>query len=177
MKGSVKPRRLERGARTGARVSAALQRWPARNYFADLQPRLKEVHPIDELMDGHPEVRRIRQRTRRFLTRVQKHARADDLLDFEAERNLLDWTRVEAAYNLGFEGGLVLGRAEALGRAARRAGDRDERLLLSELRATLAGTRAAPERVEALLLELAWAFALGGGPPGGAKAIVPRRRR
>ena len=127
-------------------------------------------------MDSHPEVRRIRRRVSRFLARVQKHARVDDLLDFEAERNLLDWTRVEAAYNLGFEGGLVLGRAEALGRAARRAGDRDERLLLGELRAALAATRASPGRIEALLLELAWAFALGGGPPGGGEAIVPRRR-
>jgi len=157
-------------------VSAALQRWPARNYFADLQPRPKEAHPIDQLMDGHPEVRRINRRARRLLARVQKHARADDLLDFEAERNLLDWTRVEVAYNLGFEGGLVLGRAEALGRASRRAGDRNERLLLSELRAALASTRAAPDRVEALLLELAWAFALGGGAPTGAEAIAPRRR-
>jgi hypothetical protein len=165
-----------RRVRPGARVSAALQQWPVRNYFADLQPQPKEVHPIDALMDGHPEVRRISRRSRRLLARVQKHARADALLDFEAERNLLDWTRVEVAYNLGFEGGLVLGRAQALGRGSKRAGDHDEGLLLRELRAALASTRAAPERVEALLLELAWAFALGGGRSGGAEAIVPRRR-
>ena len=160
----------------GARVSAALQRWPARNYFAELRPDPKETHPIDDLMDRDPELRRIRDRTRRLLARVQKHAKVDDLLDFEAERNLLDSTRVEVAFNLGFEGGLVRGRSEALGRAARRAGNRDERILLQDLRATLAGTRSPPERVEALLLELAWAFALGGGPPGGTEAIVPRRR-
>jgi len=127
-------------------------------------------------MEGHPELRRISRRTRWLLARVQKHAPADDLLEFEAQRNLLDWTRVEVAYNLGFEGGLVLGRAEALARASRRADDRNERLLLEELRAALAGTRAAPDRVEALLLELAWAFALGGGPPPRGAAIVPRRR-
>jgi hypothetical protein len=126
-------------------------------------------------MDGHPDVRRIRRRARRLLGRVQKHARADDVLDFEAERNLLDSTRVEVAYNLGFEGGLVFGRAEALARASRRVRDPNERLLLGDLRAVLASTRAAPGRVEALLLELAWAFAVGGGPRGGAEAIVPRR--
>ncbi len=175
MNGDPAPRPARR-TRAGAIVSAALQHWPARNYFADLQPRPKEAHPIDELMDSHPELRRISRRARRLLARVQKHAPADDLLEFEAQRNLLEWTRVEVAYNLGFEGGLVLGRAEALGRGSRRAGDRTERLLLGELRAALAGTRAAPERVEALLLELAWAFALGGGAPGGAEHIVPRRR-
>ena len=168
--------RPERRSRAGARVSATLQRWPARNYFADLQPQPKEVHPVDDLMDNHPELRQISRRTRRLLARVQKHAPADDLLEFEAQRNLLDWTRVEVAYNLGFEGGLVYGRAEALRRASRRAADRNERLLLGDLRAALAGTRAAPDRVEALLLELAWAFALGGGRPGGGDAILPRRR-
>jgi len=127
-------------------------------------------------MDHHPAMLRIRRRTRRLLARVQKHAKVDDLLDFEAERNLLDSTRVEVAFNLGFEGGLVRGRSEALGRAARRAGDRDERLLLQDLRIILAGTRSPPDRVEALLLELAWAFAVGGGPPGGAESIRPRRR-
>lgn len=166
---------LARRSRAGAKVSAALQRWPARNYFADLEPRMKEVHPIDELMDGHPEVRRLRRRAHRLLARVQKHAPSDAVLDFEAERNLLDSMRVEVAYNLGFEGGLVLGRTEALGRGARRAGDQDERLLLHELRSALASTRTAPGRIEALLLELAWAFALGGGPPGGAEVIIPRR--
>ena len=166
-----------RRARVGARVSAALQRWPARNYFADLQPLPKEVHPIDHLMDSHPEVRQVSRRVRRLLARVQKHAPANDLLEFEAERNILDWTRVEVAYNLGFEGGLVLGRADGLGRASRRARDRNEKLLLAELRAVLAATQAGPGRVEALLLELAWAFALGGGPPGGTEAIVPRGRR
>ncbi len=168
--------RPARRRRLGAKVSAALQHWPARNYFADLQPRPKEAHPVDELMESHPELRRISRRARRLLARVQKHAPADDLLEFEAQRNLLEWTRVEVAYNLGFEGGLVLGRAEALERASRRAADRNERELLGDLRAALAGTRAAPNRVEALLLELAWAFALGGNRPGGAERVLLRRR-
>ncbi|HLK90202.1 MAG TPA: hypothetical protein VKZ18_09930 [Polyangia bacterium] len=168
-------RRPKRRPTLGARVSAGLQRWPARNYFAEMQPDPKETHPVDDLMDHHPVMVRIGRRTRRLLARVQKHAKIDDLLDFEAERTLLDSTRVEVAFNLGFEGGLVRGRSEALGRATRRAGDRDERLLLQDLRALLAGTKSPPGRVEALLLELAWAFALGGGPPGGAESIRPRR--
>ena len=168
--------RPKRRPTIGARISATVQQWPARNYFAELQPDPKDFHPIDALMDRDPELLRIRRRTRRLLARVQKHAKVDALLDLEAEQTLLDSTRVEVAFNLGFEGGLVRGRSEALGRAARRAGDRDERMLLQDLRAALASTRSPPERVEALLLELAWAYALGGGPPGGAESIRPRRR-
>jgi len=168
--------RRTRRAPTGANVSASLQRWPTRNYFAELEPRSKDAHPIDELMDRHPDVRRLRRRARQLLARVQKRVQTGDVLDFEAERNHLDSTRVEVAYNLGFEGGLVLGRAEALRRGSRRAVDRDDRLLLTVLRAVLASTRSPPDSVEALLLEVAWAFAVGGGPPLGAEAITPRRR-
>jgi hypothetical protein len=165
MTASAAKRRLPRAA-TGAKLSATLQRWPARNYFAELEPRSRDVHPIDELMDRQPHVRRIRRRTRRFLARIQKQARTDDVLDFEAERNLLDSSRVEAAFNLGFENGLVLGRAEGIRGGARRPRDRLERLLMLDLRAALARTKASPRRVEALLLALAWALSVGGDPVG-----------
>jgi hypothetical protein len=88
-------------------------RWPSRNYFAELEPRSKESHPVDDLRGKYPVLRRIRTRARRVLARVQKQAKTGDILDFEAERNHLDVARVEVAYNLGFESGLVVGRAEA----------------------------------------------------------------
>jgi hypothetical protein len=149
-------------------------RWPSRNYFAELQPRTKEVHPIDHLIDASPEIRRVSRRARRLLERIQRRAGANDVLDFEAERNAAEWARVEAAYNLGVEGGLVLGRAERLRRehGRRRRGDA-EQMLLVELRGALTETRATPKEIEALLLELAYAHAVA--PDRGSRAR-PRRR-
>jgi hypothetical protein len=148
-------------------------RWPSRNYFAELQPRANESHPIDRLLDASPQIRRTARRARRALERIQRRADANDVLEFEEERNAAEWARVETAYNLGVEGGLVLGRADGLrerhGRPRRSDG---ERVLLAELRGALAATQATPEEVEALLLELAYAHAVEPG-----KISAARRRR
>lgn len=157
----------------GARAAERLMRWPRRNHFADLQPQANELHPIDVLIDGSPEIRRASRRARRLLARVQRQANANDVLNFEAERNAAEWARVEAAYNLGFEGGLVVGRAERLRLAhGRHVRSRGVQALFLQLRAALAETRASPKEIEVLLLEVAYAHAVE--PPSEAPA---RRRR
>jgi hypothetical protein len=103
----------------------------------------------------------VSKRARRLLESIQRRAGPDDVLDFEAERNAAEWARVEAAYNLGVEGGLVLGRAERLRlEHGRRRRGHDEEMLLVELRGALTETRATPEEIEAVLLELAYAHAV-----------------
>lgn len=157
----------------GARASRLILRWPSRNYFAELQPHTKELHPIDHLIDSAPDIRRVARRARRLLARIQRRAGADVVLAFEAERNAAEWARVETAYNLGVEGGLVLGRAERLRRehSHRRRGYA-ERQLLRELCAALTETRASPREIGALLLELAYALVVGPG-----KTELNRSRR
>ena len=94
-----------------------------------------------------------------MLARVQKEASSDAVLDFEAERNHLDSARVEVAYNIGFESGLVLGRAEGLKRTRRNPRDSEEDALLLELRTAIAVSGSSSGKVQSLLLELAWALA------------------
>jgi hypothetical protein len=156
----------------GARASRRLLRWPSPNYFAELEPRSQESHPVDVTMARDPDLRRIRRRAKRCLERLQASADSGSLLDFEAERNHLDSARVEVAYNLGFENGLLAGRAEGLRRSARRARDPAENRTLSDLWAVIAGAPLPAEPLLAVLQELAWAFALGASAPR-----RPRRSR
>lgn len=163
----------------GARVSRRLLRWPARNYFADLEPRSREGHPVDDLMAGDSDLRRIRRRYLRHLKRLQACPGSDALLDFEAERNHLDSARVEVAYNIGFEGGLVAGRMEGLRAAGARHRDPEEAALARSIRATMTATRVAPAQSQAVLIELAWALAIGTRehPVPRARPSDDRKRR
>lgn len=164
----------------GRKVSASVQRWPSRNYFAEIAPgSVDGPHPVDRLLEREPHLRKIARRARRLLSKIQEQANPTDLLKFEAESTLLDATRVEAAFNLGFENGLVLGRAEAMHRGTLLRRDPHERALLLDLRAVLVKTEASPARTAALLLELAWTFSMGAGEDVATAAPVrvrPGRR-
>jgi hypothetical protein len=163
---------MNRRKRLGAKASARIQRWPSRNHFAALQPEEPTAHPIDRLLDATPEIRHASRRAHRLLDRIQQRVGGGDVLDFEAERNAAEWARVETAYNLGFEGGLVLGRADGV-RHAVHGGRRgkDELALLDGIRSALAASTLPPTRVQMILLELAYAHAAGPaddeetGPP------------
>jgi hypothetical protein len=151
-----------RAAKLGARASRHVQRWPSHNYFAELESRGATGHPIDRLIDACPEVSRASRRARRLLERIQLRVGDGAILDFEAERNAAEWARVETAFNLGFEGGLVLGRTDGL-RQAIHGGRRgkDELTLLRAIRSALSGSALPARRVEMVLLELAYAHAAG----------------
>jgi hypothetical protein len=164
------------GTRLGAKVSATVQRWPSRNHFREIAPgSLDAPHPVDRFLEREPRLRKIARRARRLLSKIQDQAKPADLLEFEAESTLLDASRVEVAFNLGFENGLVLGRAEGMRRGAQFQRDRDERVLLLDLRAVLAKTQASPARTAALLLELAWAFTVGAGGDIATEGPAPLR--
>jgi hypothetical protein len=174
MRPATQPRRWRRSP-VGATSSARLLRWPARNYFAEMEPRLKESHPVDDLMAKDPGLRRIRRRAHRHLSRLQAQTDSSAVLDFEAERNHLDAARVETAYNIGFEGGLAAGMIAGLGRARGGRRDPDEVTLLRAVRAAIAGTSASRDRVQATLLEIAWALAVE--PPAAPPTGRPARRK
>jgi hypothetical protein len=164
--------------RAGAASARRLQHWPARNYFAELEPPSKEGHPVDDLMARDPDLRRIGRRALRHLKRLQAHPDWDVLLDFEAERNHLDSARVEAAYNIGFESGLVAGRIEALRIVRGRHRSSEEGALVRQVRSAVAAARTSARRSQAVLLEVAWALALGGPPaPAGARPAGDKRRQ
>ena len=100
------------------------------------------------------------------------------LLDFEAERCHLDSARVETAYNIGFEGGLVAGRVEALRvvRGERRGGA--EGALARQVRSVVASAGTSFNQSQAVLLEVAWALALESPRAAtGARLAGDKRRR
>jgi hypothetical protein len=163
----------------GASASRRLLHWPARNYFAEFEPPMKESHPVDDLMGHDPDLKKIRRSAYQRLRRLQKGADSSALLDFEAERNHLDAARVEAAFNIGFEGGLIAGRAEGIERARRSPPGPDERAFRDEILRTVLTTRARPQDMQAAVLEVAWALALSVPPAlatPDASGGPPRRR-
>jgi len=151
----MKPRRP---SPIGARASKRLLRWPSRNYFAELEPRTDQAHPIDALIDRDRDLGRLRRRARRLPASAQARPASDALLDFEAARNDLDAVRMEIAFNIGFEGGRLTGLTEGLRRSRGSKHDRADQRLSAELRTALAGARLEPRRTLMLLLELAWSF-------------------
>jgi hypothetical protein len=165
-------RSAPRAQHLGVKASRRVQRWPSHNYFADLEPKGALANPIDQLIDGCPEVSRASRRARRVLERIQGHVGDGAVLDFEEARNAAEGARVETAFNLGFEGGLVLGRTEGL-RHAIHGGRRGkgELALLRAIRSVLTASTLPARRIEMLLLELAYAHAAGPaedettGPP------------
>jgi hypothetical protein len=162
----------------GAAVSRRLQRWPARNYFAELEPPSKEGHPLDDVMARDPDLHRIQRQALRHLKRLQAHPTSDALLDFEAERNHLDSARVEAAYNIGFEGGLVAGRIEGIRIVRGRSRSAEEGALVRQVRSAVATAGTSVRQSQTVLLEVAWALALGSPPaPVGARSAGDRRRQ
>jgi hypothetical protein len=158
-------------------------RWPKRNYFDELMPHSTAIpHPVDRLIEGRPAIRRAAARARMLLARIQKQARIGDVLRFEEARNAADWARGEAAYNIGFEGGLVLGRAQSLARLRRgRGADRGAADLARQLRSAIAEASPTSTDVGLVLLELAYGYAAGDAPRAAGRPVngsrVARRRR
>ena len=171
---SAAKKTMRRRSPIGAVVSRRVLRWPERNYFAEMEPRTWESHPVDDLMARDPAIRLIGKRSRRLLSRAMAATRGDALLDFEAERNHLDAVRVEVAFNVGFESGLLSGRADGIHRTTRSAA---ERAFLVDLRAALVKHRLRPDRTQNLLLKLASAFSLGAGRPHHGQDSGERRHR
>jgi hypothetical protein len=145
-----------------------------RNHYRQANPDEGEAHPIDEEVERRLRHGTVRKRIIVAQGRVmaalgeQRHLylRLEELV---GNRHI---DREEAMFNVGFEHGLVRGRAEALAAVLRNQGARGRALAarLAQL-ATSAGLE--PPGALAALLEVAWAMALGGRKP----PVRARRRR
>lgn len=148
-----------------------------RNHYREANPDDIEAHPIDEEVE-----RRLRHGTlrKRIITaqgRVmaalgeQRHLylRLEELV---GSRHI---DREEAMFNVGFDHGLVHGRADALAAMLRNQGARG-RALAARLARLATNAEFEPPRALAALLEVAWAMALGPRKPP-ARARSSRRSR
>lgn len=145
-----------------------------RNYYREARFEEKEGHPLDDEID-----RRLRHAT---LSK-QIHAAQDRLMAALGEQGHLflrleelfgnrAMDREEAMFNLGFEHGLVLGRADTLAASLQEQGARG-RALARRLIQLAASAGLEPSRALAVLLEVAWGLALGPRKP----PVAPRSRR
>lgn len=144
-----------------------------RNAYREANPTDSEAHPIDEEVERRLRHTTMRKQIRAAQGRVlaalggQRHLylRLEELVGNRA----ID--REEVMFNLGFEHGLVQGRADALAAALRRQGARG-RALAVQFAQLAVNAGLEPPRTLAALLEVAWGLALGRG-----KTPVRARRR
>ncbi len=140
----------------------SVRRWPARDFLAEFEPELNQPHAIEELAHDDPALRRAYRALRRRSREVQAQVRNENWASFSDARVLVQTLEFELAFNLGFEHGLLRGRAESFRGAAhnpRPAGR--EAKVDSRLRALLAASNLPPDQVLATLLRFAYAFARG----------------
>lgn len=137
-----------------------------RDHYREAAPADSEVHPIDEEVERRLDDRALRRRIIAAQGRVMAALgeRRHLYLRLEELVGQRHGEREEAMFNVGFEHGLVRGRAEALAAVLRNQGARGRALAarLAQL-ATSAGLE--PPRGLAALLEVAWAMALGARRP------------
>jgi hypothetical protein len=132
-----------------------------RNFYREANPDDREVHPIDDEVDRRLDHARLRKRIIAAQGRVmaalgeqrQLYLRLEELVGI---RHI---DREEAMFDVGFEHGLVQGRADALSAALGRQGARG-RALAARI-ARLAANAGPTPRALAALLEVAWGVALG----------------
>jgi len=133
-----------------------------RNHYWAAQPADSETHPIDDEVERRLRHASLRKRIIAAQGRVmaalgkQRHhyLRLEELV---GQRHT---NREEAMFNVGFEHGLLQGRADALAAALRNQGARG-RALAARLARLATGAGLEPRCALAALLEVAWAMALG----------------
>lgn len=137
-----------------------------RNAYRGANPTDSEAHPIDDELERRLRHSGLRKRILVAQGRVvtalgeQRHLylRLEELV---GDRHI---DREEAMFNLGFEHGLVHGRADALAATLRRQGARG-RAFAERLAQLAVNAGANPSRALAALLEVAWGLALGPRKP------------
>jgi hypothetical protein len=149
-------------------------RWPSRDFFAELEPELADGHPIYEMLHRMPRSHRLHARIAKMAGGIEPQVNPSQWFAFAERRALLEVTQVAAAFNIGFENGVLLGRSEASAPTTGRTNIREEKLLLG-LRSLLATTSPPSERAALPLLELA--CAVMRGPPARAGRSRRRSRR
>jgi hypothetical protein len=169
----MKPSRA--GSVSGGRL------WPRRDYYGELFRAASEGHPIDLLLDRTPAIRRLRRQVLRLQRDVATH-----MIDkakwvrYADARVALQSLREEFSFNLGVELGAVTVRSEGTRQqdrsTAQAAEERSFRLAVRDL--LFEGDLAAERRL-VVLIEMAWALAMGSpavmsfrssGPPRSPRA-------
>jgi hypothetical protein len=137
-----------------------------RNAYREANPTDNEAHPIDDEVERRLRHATLRKRILAAQGRVvaalgkQRHLYLC-LEELVGGRHI---DREEAMFNLGFEHGLVQGRADALAAALQRQGARG-RALAVRFAQLAVNAGLEPPRTLAALLEVAWGLALGPGTP------------
>ena len=145
-----------------------------RDHYGEANPDETEAHPVDEEVERRLDHRALRRRVLAAQGRVMAALgeQRNPYLRLEELIGRRHGEREEAMFNVGFEHGLVRGRADALAAMLRNQGGRG-RALAARLAQLAKSAGLDPPRALAALLEVAWAMALGARrPPSRA-----RRRR
>jgi len=127
------------------------------NHYAEAEPAgSSEAHPVDIQVDGLPDIAARRRRFGEMLKALQRQV-ADQLafirlMDAKLEYSTL---RERTFFNVGFERGLVAGRAES------REASKASRALAHQIGLAVATTDICQPHTAAALLDLARAIVLG----------------
>ncbi len=139
---------------------------PRRNFYREASPTDSEVHPIDEEVERRlrhtTPWKRIHAAQRRVVVALGEKRDLYLRLEQLVRDHAMD--REEAMFNLGFEHGLVQGRADALAATLRRQGARG-RALATRFAQLAVNTGLETPNVLPALLEVAWSLALGARKP------------
>lgn len=142
----------------------ALRRWPTRNFLEELEPHLRDAQAIEEVAHRSPRLRGLYRRLSRLSEPLRRRLLSRDWVRYSDVRALIQTSEFELAFNLGFENGIVVARAESL-RSGRHTVRRPPPRLAADLRAALAILPLQWEPLLPTLLELAWAIARGVPTP------------
>jgi hypothetical protein len=157
-------------------VSRTPLRWPSRNFFAEIDtPDLGEGHPLHQMLHREPRFRRLYRRVVALGRRVEPQVKAKDWMALMDSRSVLNEAEIQAAFNLGFENGVLLGRADGLKRIGGHR-DRREEDLRRTVRSLLMKVNVPHEEAALMLLELAWALVMGEPIFGPPRARAKKRR-
>lgn len=155
-------RRRQSSAAETAGVSRPLLRWPSRDFFSELEIDPGEGHPVHGMLHREPRFRRLYRRAATLAGRVEPQVKTRDWMAFMDGRSTLHEAEIQATFNLGFENGVLLGRAEGLTRiAGHQKQNRREKEFRLALRSLLTKVGLPSDRAALPLLELAWALMCG----------------
>jgi hypothetical protein len=145
-----------------------------RSRYREAEESGSEEHPIDEAVARRLRHRGLRKRIRRATDRLVQALgdQRDAWLDLEPLLGNYRIDREEAFFEIGYEHGLVAGRAEALAASLRRRSG-PQRALAIRLAQLAVNAGLRPPGAVAALLEVAWGLALGRRQP----PKRPRARR
>ncbi len=143
-------KRYPKTARTSR--SARQRHYPFERRYAALQG--DDEHPVDAIIDRIPQITRLDRKLARMSKSMQNQAGdAEAYLSFEDLRLEQRCTREEAFFDAGHEQGRIDGATEAMNASV--TANPEARTFAKHIRAARLASRMPPDRVVAVLLEIA----------------------